>query len=58
MMKKIKVIVTADMELPDNWEIAEHADNITVLKIEEKYYDFDLMCFSTDMNEKNIMILI
>ncbi len=53
-MKKIRVIVKAELEVPDSWEVVEHADERMAIRIGETYYDFDLICYSTDSNEKDV----
>ena len=53
-MKKIRVIVKAELEVPDSWDVVEHADERTALRIGGSYYDFDLICYSTDSNENNV----
>lgn len=53
-MKRIRVIVKAELEVPDSWEVVEHADERTAILIGDTYYDFDLICFSTDSNENDV----
>ena len=53
-MKKIRVIVKAELEVPDSWEVVEHADERTALKIDGTFYDSDLICYSTGSNEKDV----
>jgi hypothetical protein len=53
-MKKIRVIVKAELEVPDSWEVVEHADERTAIQIGGTYYDFDLICYSTDSDEEDV----
>lgn len=46
-MKKVTVSISIELELPDDWEIVEHADDVTVLKIEDKFCDFTFGCMTT-----------
>ena len=41
-MKKLVVKIHAELEVPDDWEIARHPSGITVLKIGDTFVDFDL----------------
>lgn len=50
-MKTIEVKITAEFMVPDEWEVTEHIpdptfpdDRLTVLKIEDGYYDFFPEC--------------
>ncbi len=50
-MKTIEVKITAEFKIPDEWEIIDHVpdssfpeDRITVLKINDEYYDFFPEC--------------
>ncbi|MBU0972294.1 MAG: hypothetical protein KKC20_16715 [Proteobacteria bacterium] len=50
-MKTIEVKITAEFEIPDEWELIDHVpdpefpeDKITVLKINDDYYDFFPEC--------------
>jgi hypothetical protein len=50
-MKTIEVKITAEFKIPDEWEIIDHIadpsfpeDKITVLKINDEYYDFFPEC--------------
>jgi hypothetical protein len=50
-MKTIEVKITAEFNVPDAWEIIEHTpdaafpdDHISVLKINDNYYDFFPEC--------------
>lgn len=50
-MKTIQINIIAEFEIPDDWEIIDHAadpafpdDRIQVLKIDTEYYDFFPEC--------------
>ena len=45
-MKHLTVIIRAELEIPDEWEMVEHPDG-QVLKIGDEYVAFDLTPFST-----------
>ena len=46
-MKKLVVKIHAELEVPDDWEIARHPSGITVLKIGDTFVDFDLAPLAT-----------
>lgn len=46
-MKKLNVYIHAELEIPDDWEIVEHADGIEVLKVGNSFVDFDIQPMST-----------
>jgi len=45
-MKKIQVKITAEFEVPDEWEIVDYAQNqddtVKVLKVDDEFCDFDM----------------
>lgn len=41
-MKNLTVLIRAELEVPDNWALAEHSSGMVVLKIGEQFVDFDL----------------
>lgn len=41
-MKKLTVLIRAEMEIPDDWEFVEHPSGIQVLKIGDSFIDFDI----------------
>lgn len=47
-MKKVKVTLSAVLEIPDDWDIVEHEDGNTVFKTGDTYVDLDFMCLTTD----------
>lgn len=43
-MKKLRLTIKAELDIPDDWEIVQHKDNITVVDIGNgKFVDFDLL---------------
>lgn len=46
-MKKLVVKIHAELEVPDDWELARHPSGISVLKIGDHYVDFDLTPLAT-----------
>jgi hypothetical protein len=46
-MKNLTVVIRAELEVPDDWALAEHASGIHVLKIGDQYVDFDLTPMAT-----------
>lgn len=41
-MKTLIVRIHAEIEIPDNYEIVEHPSGIQVLKVGDRYVDFDI----------------
>lgn len=46
-MKKLVVKIQAELEVPDDWELARHPSGISVLKIGDTFVDFDLAPLAT-----------
>ena len=43
-MKKLRLTIKAELDIPDDWELVTHKDNITVVDIGNgKFVDFDLL---------------
>jgi hypothetical protein len=42
IMKKLSLELHADLEIPDDWELVEHPSGIYVLKVGERFVDFDI----------------
>jgi hypothetical protein len=43
-VKKLRLTIKAELDIPDDWEIVQHKDNITVVDIGNgKFVDFDLL---------------
>ncbi|MCP4021242.1 MAG: hypothetical protein GY729_05325 [Desulfobacteraceae bacterium] len=50
-MKTIEVKITAEFEIPDDWEVVDHTPDVSypenqlkVIKIDNQYYDFFPEC--------------
>lgn len=50
-MKKLVVKIHAELEVPDDWELARHPSGISVLKIGDHYVDFDLTPLATTSDD-------
>ena len=50
-MKKLVVNIHAELEVPDDWEIARHPSGISVLKIGDTFVDFDLTPLATTSDD-------
>ncbi|MBK7767808.1 MAG: hypothetical protein IPI44_18170 [Sulfuritalea sp.] len=46
-MKKLSIELHAELEIPDDWELVEHSSGIFVLKVGERYVDFDIAPLAT-----------
>lgn len=46
-MKKLTVLIRAELEIPDEWEFVEHPSGIQVLKVGDSFVDFDIAPLST-----------
>jgi hypothetical protein len=47
IMKNLTILIRAELEVPDDWELAEHASGMHVLKIGDQFVDFDLAPLAT-----------
>ena len=50
-MKKLTVHIHAELEIPNDWEIVEIGSGVQVLKIGDKYVDFDIAPLASASNE-------
>ena len=41
-MKKLSLVLQAELEIPDDWELVEHSSGIYVLKVGDRFVDFDI----------------
>lgn len=41
-MKRLNLHLHAELEIPDDWDIVEHSPGMYVLKIGERFVDFDI----------------
>lgn len=46
-MRKVTVLIRAELEIPDEWEFVEHPSGIQVLKVGDSFVDFDIAPLST-----------
>ena len=46
-MKQLTVDIRVEMEIPDDWELADHPSGIQVLKIGDQFVDFDITPLAT-----------
>ncbi len=46
-MKRLTVVIRAELEVPDQWELTEHPSGMQVLKVGDQYIDFDLTPLTT-----------
>jgi hypothetical protein len=46
-MRKLIVTMRAELEVPDDWELARHPSGISVLKVGDQFVDFDLAPLAT-----------
>ena len=46
-MRKLSVLIRAELEVPDDWEFVEHPSGIEVLKVGDNFVDFDIAPLST-----------
>ncbi|WP_374340012.1 hypothetical protein [Methyloversatilis sp.] len=54
-MKTLTVRVTAELQVPDDWTLAEHASGMTVLQVGDQFIDFDIAPLSTRDDEPDAM---
>ncbi|HTJ96249.1 MAG TPA: hypothetical protein VL381_02175 [Rhodocyclaceae bacterium] len=50
-MKKLTVLIRAELDVPDDWEFVEHASGIQVLKIGDNFVDFDIAPLTTSSDD-------
>ncbi len=50
-MKKLTVHIHAELEIPNDWEIVEIGSGVQVLKIGDKYVDFDIAPLASTSHE-------
>lgn len=46
-MKKLALHLYAELEIPDDWEVVDHPSGMKVLKIGDRYVDFDIAPLAT-----------
>jgi len=47
-MKRLSLVLNAELEIPDDWELVEHPSGIWVLKIGDRFVDFDIVPLVTE----------
>lgn len=47
-MKTVTVLIRAELEVPDEWELVEHPSGMEVLKVGSTFVDFDIAPMTTD----------
>ena len=50
-MKKLTIHLHAELEIPDDWELVEHSPGLVVLKVGDRYVDFDIAPLATSSDE-------
>jgi hypothetical protein len=50
-MRKLVVTMRAELEVPDDWELARHPSGISVLKVGDQFVDFDLAPLATTSSD-------
>jgi hypothetical protein len=50
-MKNLTVLIRAELEVPDDWMLAEHASGMHVLKIGDQFVDFEIAPLATTQDE-------
>lgn len=46
-LKKLTIQISAELQIPDDWQLVEHPGGMHVLKIGDKYVDFDITPLAT-----------
>ena len=46
-MKTLSIDITAQIQIPDDWELVEHPSGIQALKIGDRFVEFDLTPLTT-----------
>lgn len=46
-MKNLTVLIRAELEIPDDWELAEHPSGMQVIRVGDQFVDFDLAPLAT-----------
>ena len=50
-MKNLTVMIHAELEIPDDWELVEHPSGMQVLKVGDQYVDFDIAPLATQSTD-------
>ncbi|MDO9244105.1 MAG: hypothetical protein Q7U32_09900 [Rhodocyclaceae bacterium] len=46
-MKNLTVLIRAELEIPDDWELVEHPSGMQVLRVGDQFVDFDIAPLTT-----------
>lgn len=46
-MKSLTLLIRAELEIPDDWELVDHPSGMRVLKIGQHFVDFDIAPLTT-----------
>ncbi len=46
-MKSMTIVIRAELEIPDEWELVEHPSGVQALKIGDQFVDFDIAPLAT-----------
>lgn len=49
-MKNLTVLIRAELEIPDDWELVEHPSGMQVLRIGDQFVDLDIAPLTTKSN--------
>ena len=50
-MKKLTLNIVAELDIPDDWELVDHEAGMKVLKIGDRFVDFDITPLATDRTD-------
>jgi len=50
-MKALTVLIRAELEVPDDWELVEHPSGMQVMKIGDRFVDFDIAPLTTQSSD-------
>jgi len=54
-MKKLTIKITAELDIPDDWELVDHEAGMQVLKVGDRFVEFDITPLATDKNDAEAM---
>lgn len=52
-MKTLTILIHAELEVPDDWVLDEHPSGMQVLKVGDRFVDFDLVPLTTTSTAQN-----
>ncbi len=50
-MRKLVLRMTAELQIPDDWKLVDHPGGMQVLKVGDKFVDFDITPLATTSHE-------